>query len=170
MHTQEWRSTVLPRYGPSTRQVEVLIAAAYLSGTNTRRVQRALAVLSLPLPRRGRSWRNVKITTEEIKRPRMRRPTDGDREFESTSLQRRVRLLRLRRIVEALAFSTIRHIRILTVRRCSPPEGIAQPGPQKPMPARELAEQRGDPRQMFMSVYGLWQSAKPMRLLTAQPA
>jgi hypothetical protein len=74
--------------------------------------------------------------------------------------------LRLRRIVESLAFSTIRHIRILTVRRCSPPEGIAQPGPQKPMPARELAEHRGDPRQMFMSVYGLWQSAKPMRLLT----
>src|SRR4051794_13116476 len=43
--TQEWRSAALPRYARMTRQVEALIAAAYLSGTNTRRVKRALAAL-----------------------------------------------------------------------------------------------------------------------------
>ncbi len=34
--TQEWRSATLPRYARMTRQVEALIAGAYLSGTNTR--------------------------------------------------------------------------------------------------------------------------------------
>jgi len=43
--TQEWRSATLPRYARMTRQVEALIAGAYLSGTNTRRVKRALAAL-----------------------------------------------------------------------------------------------------------------------------
>jgi len=42
---QEWRSTALPRYARMTRQVEALIAGAYLAGTNTRRVKRALAAL-----------------------------------------------------------------------------------------------------------------------------
>jgi putative transposase len=40
--TREWRSAVLPRYARMTRQVEALIAGAYLAGTNTRRVGRAL--------------------------------------------------------------------------------------------------------------------------------
>ena len=43
--TQEWRSATLPRYARMTRQVEALIAGAYLSGTTTRRVKRALAAL-----------------------------------------------------------------------------------------------------------------------------
>jgi len=43
--TTEWRSAALPRYARMTRQVEALIAGAYLSGTNTRRVKRALAAL-----------------------------------------------------------------------------------------------------------------------------
>jgi len=43
--TQEWRSEALPRYARRTRQVEALIASAYLAGTNTRRVKRALAAL-----------------------------------------------------------------------------------------------------------------------------
>ena len=43
--SREWRSAVLPRYARMTRQVEALIASAYLSGTNTRRVKRALAAL-----------------------------------------------------------------------------------------------------------------------------
>ncbi len=43
--TQEWRSAALPRYARMTRQVEALIAGAYLAGTNTRRVKRALAAL-----------------------------------------------------------------------------------------------------------------------------
>ena len=41
--TREWCSEVLPRYARRTRQVEALIASAYLAGTNTRRVKRALA-------------------------------------------------------------------------------------------------------------------------------
>src|ERR1051325_1824816 len=40
---REWRSAALPRYARMTRQVEGLIAGAYLAGTNTRRVRRALA-------------------------------------------------------------------------------------------------------------------------------
>ncbi len=43
--TQEGRSAALPRYARMTRQIEALIAGAYLSGTNTRRVKRALAAL-----------------------------------------------------------------------------------------------------------------------------
>jgi transposase-like protein len=43
--TREWRSAVLPRHARMTRQVEALIAAAYLAGTNTRRVGRALGAL-----------------------------------------------------------------------------------------------------------------------------
>ena len=37
--TEEWRSSVLPRYARMTRQIEALIAGAYLAGTNTRRVK-----------------------------------------------------------------------------------------------------------------------------------
>ena len=43
--TREWRSAVLPRHARMTRQVEALIASAYLAGTNTRRVGRALGAL-----------------------------------------------------------------------------------------------------------------------------
>lgn len=43
--SREWRSTVLPRYARMTKQAEGLIASAYLAGTNTRRVKRALAAL-----------------------------------------------------------------------------------------------------------------------------
>jgi putative transposase len=39
------RSAVLPRYARMTRQAEALIASAYLAGTNTRRVKRALGAL-----------------------------------------------------------------------------------------------------------------------------
>src|SRR5829696_979348 len=43
--TQEWRNTTIPAYQRLTRRAEALIAGAYLSGTNTRRVRRALAAL-----------------------------------------------------------------------------------------------------------------------------
>jgi putative transposase len=43
--SREWRSDALPRYARMTKQVEALIAGAYLSGTNTRRVRRALGAL-----------------------------------------------------------------------------------------------------------------------------
>lgn len=41
----EWHSTVLPAYKRLTKRAEALIAGAYLAGTNTRRVRRALAAL-----------------------------------------------------------------------------------------------------------------------------
>ena len=41
----EWRSKALPAYKRLTVQAERLIAGAYLAGTNTRRVRRALAAL-----------------------------------------------------------------------------------------------------------------------------
>ena len=60
--TQEWRSASLPRYARMTRQVEALIAGAYLSGTNTRRVKCALAALfkgSIGKDVVSRTWRKV---------------------------------------------------------------------------------------------------------------
>jgi putative transposase len=65
--TREWRSAVLPRYARRTRQVEALIASAYLSGTNTRRVQRALAALfrgALGKDVVSRTWRKIKTDWE----------------------------------------------------------------------------------------------------------
>jgi transposase-like protein len=61
--TQEWRSTALPRYARMTRQVEALIAGAYLAGTNTRRVKRALGALFKGAVGKdvvSRTWRKVK--------------------------------------------------------------------------------------------------------------
>lgn len=61
---QEWRSAVLPRYARRTRQLEALIAGAYLAGTNTRRVQRALAALfrgALGKDVVSRAWRKVAV-------------------------------------------------------------------------------------------------------------
>ncbi len=43
--TCEWKSKTLPAYQRRTRAADALIAGAYLSGTNTRRVRRALAAL-----------------------------------------------------------------------------------------------------------------------------
>jgi putative transposase len=65
--SREWRSAVLPRYARRTRQVEALIASAYLAGTNTRRVQRALAALfrgALGKDVVSRTWRKVKTDWE----------------------------------------------------------------------------------------------------------
>jgi len=61
--TQEWRSATLPRYARMTKQVEALIAGAYLAGTNTRRVKRALAALFRGAVGKdvvSRTWRKVK--------------------------------------------------------------------------------------------------------------
>ena len=65
--TQEWRSQALPRYARMTRQVEALIAGAYLSGTNTRRVKRALAALfggAVGKDVVSRTWRKVRTDWE----------------------------------------------------------------------------------------------------------
>src|SRR4030095_10478694 len=65
--TREWRSAVLPRYARRTRQLEALIAGASRSGTNTRRVQRALAALfrgALGKDVVSRAWRKVRVDWE----------------------------------------------------------------------------------------------------------
>ena len=65
--TREWRSAALPRYARMTRQVEALIAGAYLAGTNTRRVQRALAALFRGAVGKdvvSRTWRKLKTDWE----------------------------------------------------------------------------------------------------------
>jgi putative transposase len=43
--TTEWKSQMLPVYQRRTKAADAPIAGAYLSGTNTRRVRRALATL-----------------------------------------------------------------------------------------------------------------------------
>jgi transposase-like protein len=65
--TQEWRSATLPRHARMTRQTEALIASAYLAGTNTRRVKRALGALFQGAVGKdvvSRSWRRVKADWE----------------------------------------------------------------------------------------------------------
>src|SRR3954447_21343459 len=65
--TREWRSATLPRYARRTRRAEALIAGAYLSGTNTRRVQRALVALFRRAVGRdvvSRTWRKLKTDWE----------------------------------------------------------------------------------------------------------
>src|SRR5215203_4043939 len=65
--TREWRSAVLPRYARMTRQAEALIAGAYLAGTNTRRVGRALGALFRGAAGKdvvSRTWRKVKTDWE----------------------------------------------------------------------------------------------------------
>ena len=43
--TTEWKSTALRAYQRRTKQADSLIAGAYLAGTNTRRVRRALSAV-----------------------------------------------------------------------------------------------------------------------------
>jgi putative transposase len=65
--SQEWHSGVLPRYVRMTKQVEALIAGAYLSGTNTRRVRRALGALfkgAISKDTVSRVWRKVQADWE----------------------------------------------------------------------------------------------------------
>ena len=65
--THEWQSAVLPRYARMTRQVEALIASAYLSGADTRRVKRALGALFKGAVGKdvvSRVWRKLKTDWE----------------------------------------------------------------------------------------------------------
>jgi putative transposase len=60
--TTEWKSSVLPVYQRRTKAADALIAGAYLSGTNTRRVRRALATIfrgSVSKDTVSRVWRKV---------------------------------------------------------------------------------------------------------------
>jgi putative transposase len=60
--TSEWKSKTLPAYQRRTRAADALIAGAYLAGTNTRRVRRALAALfggAVSKDTVSRVWRKV---------------------------------------------------------------------------------------------------------------
>src|SRR5690349_18180364 len=64
---RERRAAALPRYARRTRQVEALIAGAYLGGTDTRRVQLALIALFQGAVGKdvvGRTWRKLKTDWE----------------------------------------------------------------------------------------------------------
>src|SRR3974377_2163156 len=61
--TTEWKSQALRNYQRRTRAADALIAGAYLSGTNTRRVRRALSALfggAVGKDTVSRVWRKVK--------------------------------------------------------------------------------------------------------------
>jgi transposase-like protein len=78
--TQEWQSTVLPRYHRRTRAIDQSLIGAYLAGTNTRRIKGALAPLlgKAPLSRSAVSrvlrtlregfdtWRQRSLSDERI--------------------------------------------------------------------------------------------------------
>ena len=79
--TTEWVNKTLPAYRRRTKEVDALIAGAYLSGTNTRRVGRALAALfrgAISKSTVSRVWRKIKadwdnwntrdLSTEDIVR------------------------------------------------------------------------------------------------------
>ena len=61
--TTEWKSMTLRAYQRRTEQADSLIAGAYLAGTNTRRVRRALSAVfggAVSKDTVSRVWRKVK--------------------------------------------------------------------------------------------------------------
>lgn len=61
--TVEWKNGTIPAYQRRTKHADALIAGAYLAGTNTRRVRRALAALfggAVGKDTVSRVWRKVK--------------------------------------------------------------------------------------------------------------
>ncbi len=65
--TREWKNATLPAYKRLTRRAEALIAGAYLAGTNTRRVRRALSALFAGAVGKdvvSRVWRKVQTDWE----------------------------------------------------------------------------------------------------------
>jgi putative transposase len=65
--SSEWRNRTIPAYRRLTRRAEALIAAAYLSGTNTRRVRRALGALfggAVGKDTVSRAWHKVQTDWE----------------------------------------------------------------------------------------------------------
>src|SRR4029450_11073192 len=60
--TREWKSSLIPAYPRRTPQADALIAGPYLSGTNTRRVRRALAAVfggTIGKDIVSRTWRKI---------------------------------------------------------------------------------------------------------------
>ena len=66
----EWKSKTIPAYKRVTKRAEAIIAGAYLGGTNTRRVRRALSSLfggRISKDTVSRAWRKVKVDWEDWK-------------------------------------------------------------------------------------------------------
>ena len=77
--TTKWKSTALRAYQRRTRQADLLIVGAYLSGTNTRRVRRALAAVfggAVSKDTVSRVWRKVKSDWDAWNCPLAGRGTD----------------------------------------------------------------------------------------------
>ena len=69
--TTEWVNKTLPAYRRRTREVDALIAGAYLAGTNTRRVGRALTAIfrgAISRSTVSRVWRQIKADWESWSR------------------------------------------------------------------------------------------------------
>ena len=69
--TTEWVNKTLPAYRRHTREVDALIAGAYLAGTNTRRVGRALTAIfrgAISKSTVSRVWRQIKADWESWNR------------------------------------------------------------------------------------------------------
>ena len=69
--TTEWVNKTLPAYRRRTREVDALIAGAYLAGTNTRRVGRALTAIfrgAISKSTVSRVWRQIKADWESWNR------------------------------------------------------------------------------------------------------
>src|SRR5574342_537534 len=69
--TTEWVNKTLPAYRRRTREVDALITGAYLAGTNTRRVGRALAVVfrgAISKSTVSRVWRKIRADWESWNR------------------------------------------------------------------------------------------------------
>ena len=81
--TTEWKSKVLRTYQRRTLAADALIASAYLAGTNTRRVRRALKALfaeGIGKDVVSRVWRKVMRCygpSGEAMAPSSLQPTDG---------------------------------------------------------------------------------------------
>ena len=71
--TTEWVNKTLPAYRRRTREVDALIAGAYLAGTNTRRVGRALTAIfrgAISRSTVSRVWRQIKADWEKLEQAR----------------------------------------------------------------------------------------------------
>jgi len=75
---QEWHSQLLPRYHRRSRAVDETVLGAYLAGTNTRRMQRALQPLLKGAPLSKSAVSRVMRTLRESFEAWRTRPLDGE--------------------------------------------------------------------------------------------
>lgn len=76
--TQEWHSQLLPRYHRRSRAVDETVLGAYLAGTNTRRMQRALQPLLRAAPLSKSAVSRVMRTLRESFEAWRTRPLDDE--------------------------------------------------------------------------------------------